>query len=357
MKVNYQNFDGIRGLAAIVVLMFHTAVKARRHELIPVGYLAVDLFFVLSGFVIAQAYGAKLHEGLSLRAFLTIRGRRLYPLFFLGQILGFSVFAMAALTGVPGYTFGPLWIALAFGLLVIPAPVRGIGSAPPMLALNNPGWSLFFEIAINIAYALALPWLSRKVLWMLLGVGAVALLVGALHWGSLGIGPTIKTFPGGGARVLFSFTAGILLYEYRPKRMIVSNGISLGLLLATALLLIFGVRTWWHDMAVVCVALPLLVYLAARYQSHGILARLSAWLGRVSYAIYILHLPMLYLVTIFVLPNVSDARAVSAIWFATMVAIIVAAHLIDRFYDVPIRNALARRRPPDEPLADRAASF
>jgi peptidoglycan/LPS O-acetylase OafA/YrhL len=228
VKVNYQNFDGIRGLAAIVVLMFHTAVKAGRPELMPVGYLAVDLFFALSGFVIAQAYGAKLHDGMGLRAFLAIRGRRLYPMFFLGQVLGFLVFAAAALVGVPGYTFGPLWIALGLGLLVLPVPVRGIGSAPPMLALNNPGWSLFFEVAINIAYALALPWLSRKVLWMLLGLGAVALLIAGVHWGDLLIGPTVKTFPGGLARVLFSFTAGVLLYEYRPRRTTFSNSISMG---------------------------------------------------------------------------------------------------------------------------------
>jgi peptidoglycan/LPS O-acetylase OafA/YrhL len=302
VKVNYQNFDGIRGLAAIVVLMFHTAVKAGRPELMPVGYLAVDLFFALSGFVIAQAYGAKLHDGMGLRAFLAIRGRRLYPMFFLGQVLGFLVFAAAALVGVPGYTFGPLWIALGLGLLVLPVPVRGIGSAPPMLALNNPGWSLFFEVAINIAYALALPWLSRKVLWMLLGLGAVALLIAGVHWGDLLIGPTVKTFPGGLARVLFSFTAGVLLYEYRPRRTTFSNSISMAVLLATVVLLVFGVRAWWHDLAVVTVAFPLLVYLAARYQSHGMLARLSAWLGRVSYAIYILHLPVLYLVMIFVLP-------------------------------------------------------
>jgi peptidoglycan/LPS O-acetylase OafA/YrhL len=105
------------------------------------------------------------------------------------------------------------------------------------------------------------------------------------------------------------------------------------------------------------VAFPVLVHLASRYQSEGLLARLSAWLGRVSYAVYILHMPILYLVLLFVIPPVSEPGMVNAVWIATVVAVVAAAYLIDRVYDAPVRRALAGRSQRSAPLADRAASF
>jgi peptidoglycan/LPS O-acetylase OafA/YrhL len=356
-KAKYHNFDAIRGLAAIIVLMFHTAVKARRPDLFPVAFLAVDLFFMLSGFVIAQAYADKLRRGMTLRSFLAVRGRRLYPLFFLGQALGCGVFTTAALMGVSGYTLGPILMAFAYGLLILPFPVRNIGNVPAILPLNYPSWSLFFEIAINVAYALALPWLSRRVLWSLLSIGVVGLTVAGLHWGHLAVGPTVKTFSGGVPRVLVSFAAGVLIYEYRPKRITISNTVSLALFASTLILLLIGNRAWWHDIPVVCLAFPVLVYLAARYQSDGVIARTSAWLGRVSYAIYILHMPMLYFIAIFVHPHVSEPYLVSGLWIATVVGVIAAGHFIDRFYDVRLQRVLGGGLRPKQPAVDQAVSF
>src|SRR6185437_6209521 len=85
----YATLDGLRGVAALAVVLYHYASDL----IAPHGYLAVDLFFAMSGFVIASAYEAKLKDGLDVRGFLGIRAKRLAPLWMLGAIVGFVLAA------------------------------------------------------------------------------------------------------------------------------------------------------------------------------------------------------------------------------------------------------------------------
>jgi peptidoglycan/LPS O-acetylase OafA/YrhL len=348
----------MRGLAALVVLIFHCSSHAEWPNPVPAGYLAVDLFFLMSGFVIAQAYAAKLASGMSVRAFILLRLRRLYPLYLLGQVLGLAVALAALWQGIAGFTFAPIAKAFAVGWAGLPVPVEGVGDAPPVLPLNGPSWSLFWEFGINIAWALALPWLNRRVLIAILAIGAAALLATAAKWDDLHVGFTAGHAIGGGARVLYSFTAGLLLYRFRPK--VGRNG-NWGTIMAyfgTLGLLIIGVQSARHDVIVVLAAFPALVLAAIRFQPGGAIAAASKWLGRISYPLYIVHQPILLAVELFVMPEVGTG-ARPGIWIATIIAIIALSDGLDRVFDRPVRRALARLSATDRPAAasDRGAAF
>ena len=163
-KPHYELLDGLRGVAALLVVWYHlfeafatSPVDQRFNH----GYLAVDFFFLLSGFVIGYAYDERWGRGLRMRDFIKRRLIRLHPMVVLGALLGTAAFFVQGSVrwnGEPVST-GMVLAALLCGLLLIPAwpgaghEVRGNGEMYP---LNGPGWSLFFEYLGNLLYMLLL---------------------------------------------------------------------------------------------------------------------------------------------------------------------------------------------------------
>ena len=227
---HYIRLDGLRGIAALVVVWYHlfegfatSSIDQRCNH----GYLAVDFFFLLSGFVLSYAYDGRLRsisaaQRLSFGSFLRRRIIRLHPMLLLGLVWGAVAFVLQGSVQWDGTAVSSICviIALLTSLVLIPAwpgcptEVRGNGE---MFPLNGPMWSLFFEYVASILYGVVLHRLSTKVLYLLAllfagGLSAFALcnLSETYH---IGVGWTLAgmNFPGGLLRVLFSFTMGMCL--------------------------------------------------------------------------------------------------------------------------------------------------
>jgi len=163
----YQTLDGLRGVAALGIVVLHTP-HFFDHWHLPYSFLAVDLFFVLSGFVLAASYETKLQSGMTAMQFLRIRLLRLYPLYLLGTMLGVPVALMAMRYGGNGlsveWSQGLFWSSLPLSLLMLPTPTTGVDGV--LYPFNPVLWTLFFEIAVNLLYALLARQLSDN-RWLL----------------------------------------------------------------------------------------------------------------------------------------------------------------------------------------------
>lgn len=290
---HYETLDALRGVAALAVLLLHT-----RNYVWPglarSAYLAVDFFFVLSGFVVAHAYDAKLGHGLSVAQFLKLRMLRIYPLHLAGLLIGAAALAVAALAGEGRLSAGEVGLALALGSLFLPWPFAG--EPHHLFPLNPPAWSLFFEVLANLAYGVAHRWLSQPVLIAMVVLAGAALCVQAAVAGTADVGVRWQNLEGGAARVFFSFPLGVLLYRWRAF-----IPASLGawgpwpLMAVLFLACMPAVPAPWravYDLAFVFALAPALV--AAGTQSPPPAGARSFFvaLGAISFPLYALHTPL-----------------------------------------------------------------
>lgn len=326
--------EGLRGIAAMTVVVHHLATEAGTRQFIPHGYLAVDLFFAMSGFVIAQAYSARLEAGMGVIRFTVLRLVRLYPLFVLGQLFGLGVMALY------GYEFMTLFKAFVLGSAILPWPVD-MGGVPVVFPLNDPSWSLFFELAINIVFAATLSMLSVGALLALLAVSAMALLAAVLHFGDLNIGWSPENMAGGVPRAAFSFIMGILLYRFAPK-VKTGNAVSVLLLIGLVPLLAIGPQAWWFDLLVVVILFPAMLFMAASWQPTGMVRGISYALGRISYPLYIIHAPALYWGWLVIDKDTSSAGLQASAWLLVVAATLLVSAVLPTLYDEPVRRFIAK---------------
>lgn len=368
---HYIRLDGLRGIAALVVVWFHlfegfatSSIDQRCNH----GYLAVDFFFLLSGFVISYAYDGRLRsistaQRLSFGSFLRRRIIRLHPMLLLGLGWGAAAYFLQGGVQWDGTAVSPIWVVIALltSLLLIPAwpasptEVRGNGE---MFPLNGPMWSLFFEYVASILYGVVLHRLSTKFLRVLTlifagGLSAFALcnLSEAYH---IGVGWTLAgmNFPGGLLRVLFSFTMG--MYLQRTTR---TEGRGLPFIVCAALLVVFlivpylgaEVNIWngIYDLLCVLVVFPLIIRGAVRANGEIKALEMSVcrWLGNISYPLYIIHYPSMYLFYAYLWGQESQP-AFSEVWpmaVGLFFGNILLAQLCYKFYDAPIRKWLSQR--------------
>lgn len=331
MKPSYlRNYDLMRGIAAIVVMLFHGSAEWRR--LFPDGYLAVDLFFGLSGVVIAQSYADRLINGLSFARFVAIRLLRLYPLYLVGLAIGFSYYiARADQIAVTG--------ALLAGLFFLPIPVD-IGSRSFVLPLNGPAWSLFFELAVNFCFALFLPRLTGKRLLAIVILSAIFLAAAAIHVGDVDFGWTPHSLIGGFPRVAFSFGAGVLLYRFRPRQR-QNSGASLALAALTLGALALGPAGWRYDFLAVGALFPAMLWLGLAYQPSARWDRLCRLCGELSYPVYAIHWPLIRYAIEY--SNGMAGTRLRLFWAAFYLGVIALSWVLVRIYDKPLRAALERR--------------
>ena len=226
-KPHYKLLDGLRGVAALLVVWYHVhegfafagggMITGINH-----GYLAVDFFFMLSGFVISYAYDDRWARGFSLKDFFKRRIIRLHPMVVIGAIIGAVTFILQGSVQWDGthIATSSVMIALLCAMFMIPATpgcryeVRGNGE---MFPLNGPSWSLFFEYLGNVLYALIIRRIPKMALtWLVVVLGMLHVGFAVLDisgYGSIGVGWTIDkvNFMGGMLRMLFPFTAGMLV--------------------------------------------------------------------------------------------------------------------------------------------------
>jgi peptidoglycan/LPS O-acetylase OafA/YrhL len=290
-EARYLTLDVLRGIAAVVVVLYHEAAPNIFHlgGWAPrFSFLAVDLFFCLSGFVLAINYDAKFAGGLTTAAFMKRRLYRLAPLYLLGWLLSL---ATLVLPGARGGASAALFLpSLLPNLVLLP------GTASILFPLNPPSWSLFLELWIaNLIYALAWRWLRPSVLAGIV-VGAVAGLVFVAvhrHQG-FDVGFDWPTMAGGCLRVLLSFFGGVALarlHRWRPAPIrMPAAALCAGLMILFSLP-VTGRLVTPYQLFCITIGFPALIYLGARARERG--SALGTALGDASYAAYVIHWPLL----------------------------------------------------------------
>ncbi len=335
---HFAMLDGLRGIAALVVVLYHLFEAVPILPQPPRAYLAVDFFFLLSGYVVGHAYDGKLRDGMTVARFAAIRLVRLYPLIVAGVLLGAAVWLVDA-----GRGYGPAQViaATAAALVMLPVPRGNGGRAWP---INSPLWSLAFELAGNLVYAIAAPRLATRTLALVV-VGLLPALV-AIGWANHGlmVGPLWRaTLPLGLVRMAFPFALGLLLFRVVPIRPAIPCSGPLSALLLTALLCAPVRDGAIYDAAAVILAFPAVLLLALRAEPGTRAARRWRLAGALSYPVYTLHQPIVQAAGAIAAGAALDPAGRIALALATMALVLGLAWAALVAYDIPVRGWLSRR--------------
>lgn len=370
-KPHYELLDGLRGVAAILVLFYHIfegfsfaevtngdgdgIIRVLNH-----GHIAVDFFFILSGFVISYAYDDR-WKNMNTWQFFKRRLIRLHPMLVMGAIIGTMAFAFVGFEKWDGNTAPMGWVMMAMLLTMfmipavpgVPYEVRGNGE---MFPLNGPAWSLFFEYIGNILYALIIRRLSTKALALL------TLILGCIHawffvgnisgYDMVGVGWTIDeiNFWGGLVRMLFPFTIGMLLARtFKPRK--IKGAFWICSLMLIALFSVPYIPSAGNISLnslyeVICIAtiFPFIVWVGACGISSGRTAKINKQLGDISYPLYIVHYPIMYIFYAWLIEKkyytLQDCWEVALI---VVVSSILLAFICLKLYDEPVRRWLSRK--------------
>lgn len=361
-KPHYHLLDGLRGVAALMVIIYHLGegfATSPIDQWCNHGYLAVQFFFVLSGFVISYAYDNRWASGFTFKRFAIRRLVRLHPVVIIGTILGVIAFLLQGSVKWDGehVALSTVMLAMLATMFMIPVSpsspldVRGNGEIYP---LNGPFWSLFVEYVGNVFYALFLRRFSTKVLaaWCLLtGIGtAWYTLSNGSGYYHVGTGWTLAD---GGLwygilTMSFCFSAGMLV-----QRLIVPIPVkgafwlcSLVLIVLLAIPYVGGPEPNWlnglYDLVCLVVVWPLMVWVAASGNTTDAFSTgVCNFCGRLSYPLYAVHYPSMYLFYAWVWNNGYGFSQVWPVAVGLVVGNIVLAYVVLRFYDMPLRKWLS----------------
>ena len=366
-KAHYDLLDGLRGVAALMVIWYHvfegfafasnSAIETLNH-----GYLAVDFFFILSGFVIGYAYDDRWGKSLTMKDFFKRRLIRLHPMVIMGAVLGAITFCIQGSVQWDGthVAISMIMLSLLCTIFFIPAmpgvgyEVRGNGE---MFPLNGPCWSLFFEYIGNILYALFIRRLSNKALTVfvvLLGVALAAFAVfNVSTYGNIGVGWTLDgvNFLGGSLRMLFPFSLGMLMSRnFKPMKVKGAFWIC-----TIALIALFSVpylegleplcMNGVYEAFCVIVAFPIILWIGASGTTTDKQStKICKFLGDISYPVYVIHYPLMYLFYAWLIEN--QLYTLGETWHVALcvfILSIILAYLCLKLYDEPIRKYLAKR--------------
>jgi peptidoglycan/LPS O-acetylase OafA/YrhL len=357
-KPHYAILDGLRGVASVMVIIFHLfEAHATSHldQVINHGYLAVDFFFVLSGFVVGYAYDDRWSR-MTWKDFFKIRLIRLQPMVVMGMLIGALCFYFQDSTLWPTIHEVPVWkmlLLMLIGCTLIPVPpsmdIRGWQEMHP---LNGPAWSLFFEYVSNILYGLVVRRFSKTALWILVLLAGIALVQLAVTSpagdviGGWALDPTQLRI--GFTRVMYPFFAGLLLAR-TAKLTYVQHAFgwcSILLVIVFAVPRIGGSAHLWmnglYDSLTVIIVFPLVVFLGASGRIAGkVTSRICKFLGDISYPLYITHYPFIYIYTGWVSDHKQlSLRQALPVALITFISSILLAYACLKWYDEPVRRWL-----------------
>lgn len=362
-KPHYPLLDALRGVAALLVICYHVGEgfgTSAADIVVNHGYLAVDFFFMLSGFVMAYAYDDRWRGGMSYGNFFKRRLIRLHPMVTAGVVLGVASYLVQGSVTWGGEHVGGLWVAVSafMALLMIPvAPgsagdIRGNNECFPV---NGPEWSLFFEYIGYIVYAFIIRRLNTKSLAVVTAFAGVGLIASGLFdlggSGGLGMGWSLQgyNFPGGMLRLMFAFNMGMLLQRtFRRRRVRYAFAICTASLVVVMALPFIGdpSEPWMnglYDALCVTLLFPVVLVTGACGDTESEAERrVCGFLGDLSYPVYIVHYPFMYLLYSYVWGRgLGFVEALPAV-LAAVVCSIVTAWLLMRYYDAPVRCWLSR---------------
>lgn len=275
--------DALRGIAALLVLGLHTNAVFGGLGQFSKGYLGVDFFLILSGYLMARITEPRVAGRLSPGQFMIARYKRFWGMVALGSLIGVPYLWIRA-----GEAWWPFLPALIANFALLPWPVANL-----LFAVNIPAWTIFAELVANAAHVLALRRLSGR------GIAILTVLLGALtvwvavSWGNLDVGARPGHVWAAIPRVFFAYCLGITLWRWRGERVLLPLPAPL-MLLALPLAIIgswwSGWRAWHFDLAFVAVLCPLVISAATRLTRQTWLGWLSA---AISFPLFATHLPIL----------------------------------------------------------------
>ena len=366
-KPHYHLLDGLRGVAALMVIWYHvfegyafaggTTIDTFNH-----GYLAVDFFFILSGFVIGYAYDDRWSKNFTMKDFIKRRLIRLHPMVIMGAVVGAITFYIQGSVQWDGTHIGisMVMLSLLCTIFFIPAmpgvgyEVRGNGE---MFPLNGPCWSLFFEYIGNILYALFIRRLSNKALTIVVVLLGVALASFAIFnvsgYGNIGVGWTLDgvNFIGGLLRMLFPFSMGMLLSRnFKPMKLRGAFWICTLVMIALfAVPYLEGTESICtngiYEAFCIIIAFPILLWIGASGPTTDKKStQICKFLGDISYPIYVIHYPFMYLFYAWLIKN--QLFTLGETWQVALCVYawnILFAYLCLKLYDEPVRKYLAKR--------------
>ncbi|MEJ2902416.1 acyltransferase family protein [Pedobacter panaciterrae] len=345
-KQHFEILDGLRGIAAWAVVIFHFmewAYTDPGQNFIGHGFLAVDFFFCLSGFVIGYAYDDRIGK-MGVLEFFKSRIIRLHPLVIAGSILGLLAFLFDPFGGHPElYNTGKIILTFLCSLLLIPLPIiedRGFN----LFSFNAPSWSLFWEYIANVVYAFVLYNIKRSYLLLLTILAATAICLVSYRSGNLLGGWSGPTFWDGAARISYSFLAGLLIYR---SNWIIKNKlgfISLAILLFLAFLMPSSKWNWLSEPFIVLFYFPLLIALGAGAILAPGLKKFCVFSGKISYPLYMTHYAVLWMFGNYYTSHKVSSMQLTLIIVAGLILLTGAAYLIMVVYDIPVRKYLSNKR-------------
>ena len=375
-RPRYDILDGLRGVAALMVLLYHVFNDAKSFFVWPTpvnefyhSFLGVDFFFILSGFVMGYAYDTSLTpapspgrgETLTFWGFVKRRLIRLHPMVVMGVILGAIAFIIQGCTKWDGTEVGlqaVMWATL-LGLFLIPSPlgmdVRGNTEAFP---LNGPHWSLFFEYIGSLLYGLFLHRLSTKWLRVWVACAIISLAAYALMMEDGGVAYGWSSEPmnlfGGALRMLYAYPMGLLMARmFRHRKPEPLHGhvflfCSASLVVLLGLPVVGGKETEAiYQLACLFSFFPGLIWIGARGSVDGWRLQAVSFLGRLSYPLYAVHFPLIYLYIHWVSQDATPYQGYDQPWLAAIITIAASlfiATLCLLFYDEPLRKRLSRKK-------------
>jgi peptidoglycan/LPS O-acetylase OafA/YrhL len=360
-KPHYPILDGLRGVAAVMVVIFHTLEPLSTSHLdlmMNHGYLAVDFFFLLSGYVIGYAYDDR-WDKMTIWGFFKRRLIRLQPMIIIGMIVGAIFFYFQDSPNWPLIHTVPvskLLLVMAIGCTLIPVPISmDIRGWQEMHPLDGPGWSLFFEYVANILYALFVRRFSKTMLSILVIICGIALIQYTVTSqtgdviGGWSLDPLQLRI--GFTRMMYPFFAGLLL-----RRVAKAGDIKNAFFWCTLLLIVFfsmprvgGAKNLWmnglYESLTIIFIFPLIVYIGASGKLIGKFATKScSFLGAISYPLYITHYPLVYTYWAWISRNKVTTLQQAIPWAAVVwVSAITLAYFYLKFYDEPVRRWLTKR--------------
>ena len=360
-KPRFEILDGLRGVAALMVIWYHIFegfATSPIDQKFNHGYLAVDFFFILSGFVIGYAYDDR-WKSMSMSDFFKRRIIRLHPMVIMGAVFGLIAFIIQGCVQWDGTHIPAFRVAIAFimSAFLIPSMPGGIGEVRgngEMFPLNGPSWSLFFEYIGNIMYALFLRrlstrWLSAFTFLSAAGYAAYATLngSGAYHMGA-GWSLGELGFLGGLLRVTFCFSAGLLLSRnIRPTKIKGAFWICSSLIILLLSIPYIGKEINWlnglYDSICAIVIFPAIVYIGASGTcTSSISDRICGFLGKISYPVYIIQYPIMYLFYSWLWNNGLTFSDVWPVTIAIFLGVPVLAYACLELYESPVRKKLSK---------------
>jgi peptidoglycan/LPS O-acetylase OafA/YrhL len=348
-------FEGVRGVGALLVALFHLG-NLNHYMVVRHFYLLVDLFFVLSGWVITSSYGLKINSLSGLWSYMLRRARRLLPLLYATTLIFIIVQNGSSLVK---------WIVIDLNLpikvnhpealsMVIPklSEIMGVLTVShglgffDRLILNTPSWSISVELYTYLLFGICCLLFKDNIRNLVIAIlclsGAIATVAGSIYMhNTLVIGKALDlTYDFGITRCIWSFSLGSLIYSYRQ-----SIRLTKGMAQVLSLVMICLLFGWVDKIHYAAFASPFIfaLFVFSISTGEGTIAKIMGndllrVLGERSFSIYLLHVPLIWvfspIIRTLALPNMIYVFFADLVFLVTLVFI---SDLSFRYIEMPFR--------------------